>query len=98
MGNYKVNKMVKSRKNNLHLEVSNGLTPFRPTSISNDVDLEYETASTTSRRSKKTNGKGKALTKTKKVSLKAKPKKKSFFPCCQWKENSSCQFKEEQKK
>ena len=53
--------MVKSRKNNLHLEVSN------------DVDLEYETASTTSRRTKK--GKGNALTKTKKVSLKAKAKK-----------------------
>ena len=65
--NYKVNKMVKSRKNNLHLEVSN------------DVDLEYETASTTSRRSKKTNRKDKALTKTKKVSLKAKPKKTSSF-------------------
>ena len=59
--------MVKSRKNNLHLEVSN------------DVDLEYETASTTSRRSKKTNRKDRALTKTKKVSLKAKPKKNSSF-------------------
>ena len=59
--------MVKSRKNNLHLEVSN------------DVDLEYETASTTSRRSKKTNGKGKTLTATKKVSLKAKPKKSGSF-------------------
>ena len=59
--------MVKSRKNNLHLEVSN------------DVDLEYETASTTSRRSKKTNGKGKTLTGTKKVSLKAKPKKSGSF-------------------
>ena len=61
------NRMVKSKKNNLHLEVSN------------DVDLEYETASTTSRRSKKTNGKGKTLTATKKVSLKAKPKKSSSF-------------------
>jgi len=57
--------MVKSRKNNLHLEVSN------------DVDLEYETASTTSRKTKK--GKGKTLTKTKKVSLKAKPKKSGSF-------------------
>ena len=53
--------MVKSRKNNLHLEVSN------------DVDLEYETASTTSRKTSK--GKGKTLTKTKNVSLKAMPKK-----------------------
>ena len=53
--------MVKSRKNNLHLEVSN------------DVDLEYETASTTSKKTKKC--KGKTLTKTNKVSLKAKPKK-----------------------
>ena len=61
--NIKGNKMVKSRKNNLHLEVSN------------DVDLEYETASTTSRRIKKANGKGKTLTKTKKFSFKAKPKK-----------------------
>ena len=61
--NIKGDKMVKSRKNNFHLEVSN------------DVDLEYETASTTSRRIKKANGKGKTLTKTKKFSLKAKPKK-----------------------
>jgi len=43
------------------------------------VDLEYETASTTSRRSKKTNGKGKTLTATKKFSLKAKPKKSGSF-------------------
>ena len=57
--------MVKSRKNNLHIEVSN------------DVELDYETASTTSRRTKK--GKGKALTKTKKIALKAKPKKASSF-------------------
>ena len=59
--------MVKSRKNNLHLEVSN------------DVDLENETASTTSRRSRKTKGKGKTLTTTKKFSLKAKPKKSGSF-------------------
>ena len=57
--------MVKSRKNNLHLEVSN------------DVDLEYETALTTSRRSRKE--KGKTLTTTKKVSLKAKPKKSGSY-------------------
>ena len=59
--------MVKSKKNNLHLEVSN------------DVDLEYETATTTSRRMKKSKGKGKILTKTKKVSLNAKPKKSGSF-------------------
>ena len=63
----KFNKMVKSKKNNLHLEVSN------------DVDLEYETATTTSRRMKKGKGKGKTLTKTKKISLKAKPKKSGSF-------------------
>ena len=55
--------MVKSRKNNLHLEVSNG------------VDLEYETASTKSKKTKKGKGKTLTLTKTNKVSLKAKPKK-----------------------
>ena len=55
--------MVKSKKNNLHLEVSN------------DVDLEYETATTTSRRMKK----GKTLTKSNKISLKAKPKKSGSF-------------------
>ena len=59
--------MVKSKKNNLHLEVSN------------DVDLEYETATTTSRRMKKSKGKGKILTKTKKISVKAKPKKSGSF-------------------
>ena len=59
--------MVKSRKNNLHLEVSN------------DVDLEYETATTTSRRMKKGKGKGKTQTKSKKISLKAKPKSGSFL-------------------
>jgi len=59
--------MVKSKKNNLHLEVSN------------DVDLEYETATTTSRRMKKGNGKGKTLAKTKKISLKAKPRKSGSF-------------------
>ena len=59
--------MVKAKKNNLHLEVSN------------DVDLEYETATTTSRRMKKGKGKGKAQTKSKKISLKAKPKKSDSF-------------------
>ena len=47
--------MVKTRKNNLHLEVSN------------DVDVEYETASSIRRRTKK--GKGLALTKIKKPKM-----------------------------
>ena len=59
--------MVKSKKNNLHLEVTN------------DVDLEYETATTTSRRTKKGKGKGKTLAKTKKIFLKAKPRKSGSF-------------------
>ena len=58
--------MVKSKKSNLHLEVSN------------DVDLEYETDSTTSSRKMI---KGKALTKTKNSSLKVKaqPMKSDSF-------------------
>ena len=59
--------MVKTKKNNLHLEVSN------------DVDLEIETASTTSRQRKI---KGETSTKTKNSSLmkqKAKPKKSGSF-------------------
>ena len=52
--------MVKSRKNSLHLEVSN------------DVDLEYKEATKTSQRVEKGKGKG---TKTKKSSLRAKPKR-----------------------
>ena len=57
--------MVKTKKNNLHLEVSN------------DVDLEIETASTTSRQRKV---KGETSTKTKNSSLiKAKPKKSGSF-------------------
>ena len=59
--------MVKTKKNNLHLEVSN------------DVDLEFETASTTSRQRKI---KGETSAKTKNSSLmkqKAKPKKSGSF-------------------
>ena len=59
--------MVKVKKNNLHLEVLN------------DVDLEFETASTTSRQRKI---KGETSAKTKNSSLmkqKAKPKKSGSF-------------------
>ena len=57
--------MVKTKKNNIHLEVSN------------DVDLEFEATSTTSRQRKI---KGETSTKTKNSSLiKAKPKKSGSF-------------------
>ena len=59
--------MAKTKKSNLHLEVSN------------DVDLEFETASTTSRQRKI---KGETSAKTKNSSLmkqKAKPKKSGSF-------------------
>ena len=54
--------MVKTKKNNLHLEVSN------------DVDLEIETASTTSRQRKI-----KGETSTNSSLIKAKPKKSGSF-------------------